>query len=99
MMWASTSFPLVIIMSAISSAMITMYGILSGNRLGFVAVGIDVEALEDPFLAELVVAVEMPHPDTSQQVVSLLHLVHGPGQHRLGLLHVGDHRMHQMRNP
>ena len=33
-----------------------------------------------------------------QQLVALLHLVHGPGQDRLGLLHVLDDRVHQVRD-
>ena len=33
-----------------------------------------------------------------QQVVALLHLVHGPGEDGLGLLHVGDDRVHQVRH-
>ncbi len=70
-----------------------------GNLLCLFRVRIETEFFEDLFLAELVVAVEVPHAVVGEQVVSLLHLVDGPGEHGVGFFHVGDHGVHQVRHP
>ena len=41
----------------------------------------------------------MPNAHTSQQVVSFFHLVNRPSKNRFRLLHVGNNRVHEMRNP
>lgn len=84
-------------MSAISSAMMTMYGIWSGIASAS-ALGGQAAAAQDLVVSHRVVAVEMPHADASQQVVPLFHLLDGPRQYGLGLFHVGDDRVHQVRN-
>ena len=69
-----------------------------GDQIGFVRVGVDVELPQHFVLAEFVVAVEMPHTAASQQVVTLFHFVHGPTENGFGLFHVGDDRVHQVRD-
>ena len=49
------------------------------------------------FFAQLVVDADVAHAGPSQQRVALFHLLDGPGQDRLGLAHVGHHRVHQVR--
>ena len=46
-----------------------------------------------------VVRLDVPNLGPAQELVALVHLVAGPGQDRLGLLHVGDDRVHQVRDP
>ncbi len=57
------------------------------------------QAVHQLFFAELVVDADVPHAGAGQQGVPLLHLLDGPGQNRLGLPHVGHHRVHQVRQP
>jgi hypothetical protein len=94
MMCCSTSLPAVIIKSAISSATITMNG-RCGNRP--LLVGFRLHPVSSVLFAQLVVAADVPHAGAGQQRVALFHLLDGPGQDRFGLAHVGDHRMHQVR--
>ena len=70
----------------------TMYGILRGIVAAFL-LAVRVDAAHDLVEGQLVVAGDVPHPRPVQQVVALLHLVHGPGQDRLGLLLVLDDRV------
>ena len=95
-MCCSTSLPEVIIRSAISSATITMYGKCRGMLLPFLVV-LRLQAVHQLFFAELVVDADVPHAGAGQQCVPLFHLLDGPGQDRLGLAHVGDDRVHQVR--
>ena len=60
---------------------------------------IDSQSLQPFRMVELVVAIQVPDSATGQQVVSLLHLVDGPCQNRLGLFHIRDDGMHEVRNP
>ena len=57
------------------------------------------DALHQFFFAQLVVDADVPHAGPGQQRVTLFHLLDGPGQDRLGLAHVGHHRVHQVRQP
>ena len=67
-----------------------------GIELAFLVVfGLD--PLHQLLFAQLVVDADVPHAGPGQQVVALLHLLHGPGQNRLGLAHVGHDRVHQVR--
>ena len=47
----------------------------------------------------LVVAGEVAHADCRQQLVAPLHFAHAPVERAGGLLHVGDHRRQQVRDP
>ncbi len=49
--------------------------------------------------AKLVVGLDVPHLGAAEELVALVHLLAGPGENRLGLLHVGDDRVHQVRDP
>ena len=95
-MCCSTSLPAVIIRSANSSATITMYGRCRGicfhssSDSGWMR-------SSQLVVAQLVVDAEVPHAGARQQLVALFHLVDGPGEDRLGLAHVGDDRVHQVR--
>ncbi len=55
------------------------------------------DPLHQFLLAQLVVAAEVPHSRSGKQMVALFHFFHGPAENRLGLLHVGDHGMHEVR--
>jgi len=55
------------------------------------------DPLAQLFVAELVVDAHVAHAGAREQLIAFLHLVHGPGQDRLGLTHVGHHRVHQVR--
>ena len=67
-----------------------------GNR-GSLFVGLEIEPLEQLLAAKLVVLREMPHAHLGEHGISLFHLLDGPGEDRLRLLHVGHHRVHEMR--
>ena len=57
----------------------------------------DLQPVEQLLFAELVVDGDVSYPGPGQQMVTLLHLLDRPGQNRLGLLHVGHDRVHQVR--
>ncbi len=73
-----------------------MYGKCAGMLLPLFVV-LRLQPLHQLFFAELVVDADVPHAGAGQQGVPLFHLLDGPGQDRLGLAHVGDHRVHQVR--
>ena len=56
-----------------------------------------VDPLEQFRAAQGVVLREVPDAGSGQQGITLFHLVDRPGEDCLGLLHVGDDRVHQMR--
>ena len=60
----------------------------------FLCLGLD--SLEKLLAAKGVVLREVPHAHLGEQGIPLLHLLDGPGEDRLGFLHVGDHRVHQV---
>ena len=49
--------------------------------------------------AQLVVSRDVPHFGSPQVLVALIHLLAGPREQRLGLLHVDNHGVHQVRDP
>ena len=49
------------------------------------------------FIAKLIENADMTHTGTSQQSVAFFHFINGPTQNGLGLFHVGNHRVHQVR--
>ena len=96
MMCLSTSLAAVIIRSANSSATMTMYGMCVGICWRSLVV-LRLDPLHQLLFAQLVVDADVPHAGAGQQVVPLLHLLHRPAEDRLGLPHVGHHRVHQVR--
>ena len=79
----STSLPLVIIKSASSSMMITMYG----SFLGIFASSSGVrglEPLDQLLLRQLVVVLDVSHAGLGEELVPLVHLLARPFQHAGG---------------
>ena len=55
------------------------------------------QAIHQLFFAQLVVTCDVPHASFCEKRVSLFHFFNSPGEDCLGLAHIGDHRVHQVR--